>query len=249
MQADNTIQLDLIGFQKTRLTVRDLLTAISRHTPRSCDYVNPQKQAAALGRFNNPSVVIPFVHADGSDVVDMKLFGLLNATPYKSLWLRGNAPHVYVGVTGSGKTYQILRHAQDGFICYSTATDKDKYYQRLISKMELLGKKHDIIIDRAHAATKLTLLWIITKLACLHVHLTKNKDYTPQQFAISQINESSQYYADCFDSILDIDASVHYGLLLKIHEELVNSIRRMTEYNLGVAYDEAHMMITAFEYG
>jgi hypothetical protein len=102
MQSDNMIQLDLIGFQRTRLTVRDLLTTVSSHTPRSCDYVHPQKQAAALGRFNNPSIIIPVVH-DGADVVDMKLFGLLNLLPYIPLWLRGNAPHVYVGATGSGK--------------------------------------------------------------------------------------------------------------------------------------------------
>jgi hypothetical protein len=223
--------------QKPRLTVNDLLEAVSKHKIRQRECTN-EKQKLLLGRFSKKQVILPMFADDNG--IDMKCFGLFDTQTF--------LPTVYIGVTGAGKTHQILRHAANGFVCYTTAADKeiDEYYKSLKKAIALIEHVTDLEA-RAVVTTNITLLWIISKLACLYVQLSNNEEFTPLQFATSQFSDASQYYADCFDSCLAINASTNWKKLKSIHAQLVEMIRFHTKYRIGIAFDEAQLMINEYE--
>jgi hypothetical protein len=235
--------------QKPRLTVNDLLEAVSKHKIRQRECKN-EKQQLLLCRFSKRQVILPMFADDKG--IDMRYFGLFDTEAYAEKWrIKGTQtllPTVYIGVTGAGKTHQILRHAANGFVCYTTAADKeiDEYYKSLKSAIALVEHITDLEA-RAVVTTNITLLWIISKLACLFVQLSNNEGFTPLQFATSQFSNSSQYYADCFDSCLAINASTNWKKLKSIHAELVEMIRFRTKYRIGIVFDEAQLMINEYE--
>lgn len=194
--------------------------------------------------------------AEECGTIDMKLLGLFDIGDYAKRWRKNSkqvlVPTVYIGVTGAGKTFQILKHAANGFVCYTTAADlpndNDRYYEQLLH-----GFRHISHIEdkeaRADIATNMTLLWIITKLACLYSQLKDDESFTPLQFAASQIGNASQYYADCFYSCLMIHASTYYFQLEAIHTQLTQMIRTKTKYPIGIASDEAQQMLKQYDDG
>jgi hypothetical protein len=227
------------------LTMQMLVEAVSKNLdPRT--YIAPDKQKNLLGRFSKPDTNLPIV----SNSIDMKLCALYdNNNEY--LWNDEEARiSVYIGVTGAGKTYQLLKHAVTGFVCYTTAADRidelDQHFSALILALQDLYSSYSDLVVRSYVAYNLVLLWIISKLACLYV-LLDNKEFTPRDFATSQIYGASTYYRECFVSCLHIAASADRQLLISIHDELVKKIRRKTKYPIGIAFDEAQIMITMFE--
>jgi hypothetical protein len=241
--------------QKPALTVDDLLSAVSKHEIQQREYTNEDKQKLVLGRFYRKNTKLP-VFAEDHDTIDMKLFGLFDTGDYASRWRKSSElpsrPTVYIGVTGAGKTFQILKHAANGFVCYTTAADlpneSDKYYMRLINAFTLLTHIENLDV-KADIATSMMLLWIITKLACLYSQLINDENFTPLQFAASQIGTASEYYADCFYSCLMINASTNFFQLETIHTQLVQMIRTKTKYPIGIAFDEAQIMLKQYNQG
>jgi hypothetical protein len=229
---------------KPPLTAQHIIDVVSKHTPVYRSFEDTTQQQRLYGRFYKPGVVLPI----NKQYVDMKLSALYDNNDFVYKWHETNdtvtAPTVFIGVTGSGKTYQMLKHATTGYLCYTTAGDRESeqdFYMKELKKQ--LAKYKATSSDAAYA---LTLLWMVSKLACLAVQLD-DKDFSPQKFAISQINGSSAYYQECFYACLGIDASADSTLLSAIHKEIMALIRKKTQLPIGIAFDEAQMLIKEFD--
>jgi hypothetical protein len=235
---------------KANLTTQNLIDAVSQFTLTNNNFANPTQQQQIYGRFNKPDSILP---VSSKSNVDMKLSALYdNNKDFQYQWHTDNTvvPTVFIGVSGCGKTYQMLKHATTSYLCYTTAADKqneqDQYYAALTYQLVKLSYTIEKDVQRSISAYNLTLLWMISKLACLTV-LLDNKNFTPREFALSQINGATRYYRDCFFACLAIEASVNTLKLEKIHKELMVIIRKKTTLPIGIAFDEAQMMIPKFD--
>jgi hypothetical protein len=233
--------------ERPTLTLQTLVDTVSKITPREVTRVNHARQSEILGRFYRENVTLP-IHFMGE--IDMKSHGFFDKREYTKKWRSRDqldqsmeyipyTPVVYIGVSGAGKTYQIQRHAVDGFVLYTTAGDKiqerDAYFSKLDRSLLSVGS-----VD----AMTFTLLWITIKLASLYIKLSKNNGYTPLEFALSQINGSTVYYEDCFEACLALNETTNFCNMESIHATLIANIRelRPNDY-IGIAFDEAQMII------
>ncbi len=236
------------------LTWEALVDVISKQPIPIVKYEETEKIKKRFGRFFSDNSSLPIGLKDyvsSETKIDMKLFGLYDNSQFTYCWknseIQNTVPVVYIGVTGAGKTYQMQRHAAAGFVCYTTAGDRnqerDQYFRKLVMQLNSLQE------NEKKVAGEIVLFWIVIKLACLYSHLKRNTQYTPLEFAFSQINGSTEYYAKCFTECLKIKASTNIINLDTIRVTLIGNIRSLTKLPIGIAFDEAQMMIRMFKEG
>ncbi len=226
-----------------------MLRAIEHHKPVTRQYIKPKQQEQLLGHFYNTNVELPM---NDQNKFDMNIFGLFADSDFTNLWRVNQVikPTVYIGVTGAGKTYQIFRHATTGFVCYTTSADQsvDKYFASLKNELNQLADMKDYDI-RCVITENIIRFWIIVKLVCLYSLLCKHPNYSPQQFALSQLSDATEYYADCLLSCLQIKASTNSRDLIILHEQVITAIRNKTTHYIGIAFDEAQIMLDQYYVG
>ncbi len=112
--------------EKSFLTWLDLVRAVSNESgPKPVEHIKIDKQKERLGRFFKKDVSLPMIPVNNQLEFEMKLFGLYDTSASELMWRKKEVlvmdPIVYIAVTGSGKTYQIQKHAAKGFVCYTSA--------------------------------------------------------------------------------------------------------------------------------
>jgi hypothetical protein len=165
---------------------------------------------------------------------------------------------VYLGVSGAGKTYSLLRTCRKTYTLYNTASlifqEEDRYTQRLIDEIRKLSKvSFETPADRNTAGLCAIIRWITVKWMCLLHLLDCYKDYTPDEFLYSQLNDQSTYYKTCYDACQsltfgDQDYQQQLEIWESIHRIVIETISEKTGIytGFGFAFDEAQVLYELF---
>jgi hypothetical protein len=240
----------------TELTLEHLLNVIQTVTfsPPE-EYTNHEVQKQQLGSFYNENVSLPVKH----DKIEMRLFGLFDNTGMRQKkWKKESntsfCPVVYIGVSGAGKTYQVHRHCAEGYVLYSTCGDHrdelDHYMKWLREELQCIKISGETLATRQSMAQTCIMYWITVKLVCLLHLLQTQNEWTPLQFALSQINGSTTYYYYCLNACSSIDAYTDVKIIQTLHLDAITAVRNLLpqEYKqkIGIAFDEAQMLSDQF---
>lgn len=165
-------------------------------------YCDNEQLKNMLGKFYDESKSSKIPMKGGK--IQMRVLGLYNEDTVSLQFEQGTntIPYLYIGVSGVGKTYHLLKHCVSEFCFYTTFGDhndeKDFYADALISQLQRLTDDYPERSKLNLAATCIVTLWLIVKIVCLTRMLRKDKTLTPQEFTIRQPSGNSGYFENCF---------------------------------------------------
>jgi hypothetical protein len=157
-------------------------------------------------------------------------------------------PTVYIGASGVGKTYHLLKHCASEFCFYTTFGDEEKdfYAQALIDHIQNIKDNYRERGCLNLASTSIVTIWLIAKIVCLTKMLRTDKTLTPQEFTTRQLGENSVYFEKCFTEVMrDINTSslTATGQFRMVMEEAFKELRALRDGKYGLCIDECQSLL------
>ncbi|KAL0492096.1 small subunit processome component 20 [Acrasis kona] len=242
-------------------TLEFKIKQVQREAP-STYQTNPTEQAKVLGSFNRPEVKLPFVGGK----LALQYSALMN--PVKEdlrLW-RGEltdlcTTHLYLGVSGAGKTHSIVEYGTQGYILFYTAAertqDKDLYYCAMRDSIihfetETHNEEDTKDMKKDKDGRSFIRFCLLVKAVVL-LHLLKTyPNMTPDMFFCDQLNGKSNYYVQCLKKVRNEVADFSSEDICEYFGHVTTRIRELDivkkyKGRVGIAFDECNEMTKTLE--
>jgi hypothetical protein len=228
---------------------------------RGVNVLNAETHKQMLGPFYKRGV--EFVQNYGGIDMAMEVFVTDIDKKEENYWTNATQERplnrVFIGVSGAGKTYSLLRTCRKTYTLYNTAAqiyqEVDRYVDCLKTELERLKKVvFKTCTDRNNAGISVIIRWITVKWMCLLHLLDYYEDYTPSEFLYSQLGGQSMYYKECYDACRRLLTFENQDYLQQceawksIHRSVIQQISKKTGIStgFGFAFDEAQVLYELF---
>jgi hypothetical protein len=252
------MEMDNESLDKVERIIQDCLAQIAKEqTDRSyCPTFNAKKQEEMFGSLNNPNHTFAKRGKEISMTLEALITPLTNSKE-EDHWTNPKDTRarktVFLGVSGAGKTYVMLRTCRKHFSQYTTLSSKteeaDRYVTQLLNDLNALDKRLDQ--NKLHEwGMGIIIRWITIKWICLLHLLRTYADYSPDEFLFSQLNVKSSYYRNCYiqcsnmSSWTETNPLVLQRTWMLVHKKVLNTISILTSHTqgFGIAFDEAQVL-------
>jgi hypothetical protein len=246
------------SLDKVGRIIQDCLAQIAKEqTERSyCPTFDAKKQEEMFGSLNNPNHIFARRGKEISMTLEALVIPLTNSRE-EDRWINPKDTRarktIFLGVSGAGKTYAMLRTCRKHFSQYTTLSSKteeaDRYVTQLLNDLNALDKHLDKSMLHEWGIG-IIFRWITIKWICLLHLLRTYDDYSPDEFLFSQLNVKSSYYRNCYircsslSSWTETDPLVLQRSWTLVHKKVLNTISTMIGHTqgFGIAFDESQVL-------